>query len=122
MSTHALYNTTYTLHRISPLHAFPPLTQDALKPHAKHLTSILRGDVLRGVRVAAADTDDAAALTRAGKLRSITFIPLTKWTHHNAEDDDEDTEEEEEEEKDSKGAVISIIYENTTYTAIFLLH
>ncbi|KAI5778568.1 kinetochore complex Sim4 subunit Fta1-domain-containing protein [Geopyxis carbonaria] len=72
---HPLLDTTYTLHRLSPLHSFPPLKPTTLAPHAKVLLSQLRGAVLRGIRIADDPLGDAQ-LSRAGALKSITWLPL----------------------------------------------
>ncbi|OAF56303.1 hypothetical protein VC83_06791 [Pseudogymnoascus destructans] len=66
-----LYNTTYTLHRLSPLHAFTP---SSLPSHAAALSEILTGSTLRGVRIGL-DTSNAS-LSRAGALRSVSMRPL----------------------------------------------
>lgn len=108
MSSHPLYNTTYTLHRLSPLHAFPLLTSATdLTHHAKSLLSILRGDVLRGVRVRD-DADDA--LGYAGRLKSVTWEALPP-PEHNSDDDDD---------FDPRGVVITLVYEKAAYTSLLL--
>lgn len=108
MSSHPLYNTTYTLHRLSPLHAFPLLTSATdLTHHAKSLLSILRGDVLRGVRVRD-DADDA--LGYAGRLKSVTWEALSP-PEHNSDDDDD---------FDPRGVVITLVYEKAAYTSLLL--
>lgn len=109
MSSHPLYNTTYTLHRLSPLHAFPKLTSATdLTHHAKSLLSILRGDVLRGVRVRD-DADDA--LGHAGRLKSVTWEALPP-PEHDSDDDEDDF--------DPRGVVITLVYEKAAYTSLLL--
>lgn len=108
---HALFDTSFTLTRLSPLHNFPPLTPSALASHAKALLGRLRGDVLRGVRVA----DDPATDPRAGRLSAIVWTPLPPWTfRRNSDDDEEQTG------NNNNGVHITITYENTTYTALLL--
>ncbi|KFX96834.1 hypothetical protein V490_03110, partial [Pseudogymnoascus sp. VKM F-3557] len=66
-----LYNTTYTLHRLSPLSSLLPST---LPTHARALHDILAGSTLRGVRIGLATED--LALSRAGALKSVSMRPL----------------------------------------------
>ncbi|KAH8155220.1 uncharacterized protein LAJ45_00229 [Morchella importuna] len=107
--TSPLYNTTYTLHRLSPLNSFPPISPDSPpapgssedpKLHTRSLLSLLRGDILRNVRI---DDQSDTTLTRAGRPKSVTWKPFS----HN----DEDT---------PRGVVIEFIYENITYTSFLL--
>lgn len=119
--THPLYNTTYTLHRLSPLHAFPPLASTAaLTQHAKSLLSILRGDVLRGVRVRDDNEDDDDALGRAGRLKNVTWEPLRsprRWRQPPDGNDDDDDDDDE----SPLGVLIELAYDHATYTALLLL-
>lgn len=117
-SPYPLYNTTYTLHRLSPLHAFPPLTNpSAFTPHAKSLLSILRGNVLRGVRIA---NDDDESLGRAGRLKNVLWTPLvspTQWRQDRQSPDEEDPEPS----SDPRGVMVEIIYEKASYTSLLVL-
>lgn len=117
MSAYPLYNTTYTLHRLSPLHAFPALASAIdLTHHAKSLLSILRGDVLRGVRVRDdADADDA--LGRAGRLKSVAWEALPPLGR---DDDDEDEDDDDDDNFDPQGVVITFVYEKAVYTSLLL--
>jgi len=96
---HLLYNTTYTLHSVTPLYNFPALTAAALKPHSRRLQQLLRGDSLRGV--ALPDTSDPS-LSRAGKLISVAWLPLPA------------------EPPAARGIHIEIIYEAASYTALLI--
>lgn len=121
--TYPLYNTTYTLHRLSPLYAFPALASTAdLTHHAKSLLSILRGDVLRGVRVRDDNNDDDNALGRAGILKSVTWksLPLpSRWLQE--PDDSEPDDSDSDADTHPQGIVITFVYEKAVYTSLLLL-
>ncbi|KAI1860920.1 uncharacterized protein JN550_011235 [Neoarthrinium moseri] len=71
----ALLNTTFTAHRLSPLHVgSEPLTPQRLATLSKRLRDVLVGDVVRGVQVGL-DTasSDAAALGQTGALESVEW-------------------------------------------------
>lgn len=59
-----LYNRTYNLYRLSPLHHgdTPLLTDRTLRTHAKRLREQLKGDNVRGVQVDFASAEDNARL------------------------------------------------------------
>jgi hypothetical protein len=59
-----LYNRTYNLYRLSPLHhgETPLLNGQSLRLHAKRLKEQLKGDNVRGVQVDFAAADDTAKL------------------------------------------------------------
>jgi hypothetical protein len=113
----SLYNATYTLYRQSPFHAStttPFLSTQSLDAHARRLGDALRGDVLRGVRVALDERDDG--LTRSGVLLGCrwTFVPGSESTmsgegHHGA--DGFGT---------TDGIKIEFEFEKTTHTAWML--
>lgn len=85
-----LYNASYTLHRLSPLHhsgsTAPFLSAAPLSQHAQRLTSILRGDVLRGVQVGFGPDDgdqgegDGGGLGSAGKGKGTGALRGCEWT------------------------------------------
>ncbi|KFY80399.1 hypothetical protein V499_00748 [Pseudogymnoascus sp. VKM F-103] len=111
-----LYNTTYTLHRLSPLHAF---TLSSLPSHATALLEILAGSTLRGVRIGL-DTSDVS-LSRAGALRSVSMRPLRSPDGWAAVHALEDTGiEEDGEGGEGWGVIIEITYEKANYTALLL--
>ncbi|KAJ4364491.1 hypothetical protein N0V83_009085 [Neocucurbitaria cava] len=64
ISPYPLYNRTYHLYRLSPLHHHgqPLLADTALSTHAKRLKEQLKGDNVRGVQVDFARTEDTAKL------------------------------------------------------------
>ncbi|PWW73940.1 hypothetical protein C7212DRAFT_299255 [Tuber magnatum] len=108
---HPLYNVTYTIHRLSPLHKFPPRSD--FKSHARSLQQILRGDVLRGVRIALDNENET--LGRVGRLEAVIWEVLPRWQTLS-----EDDEEEAAEEGAGAGVKIKIQYEKTTYTSLLL--
>jgi hypothetical protein len=99
---HPLFNTTYTLHTLTPLFSFPDLTSAALKPHAKRLIQLLRGDVLRGVNIPG-NSSEKSQLSRAGKLLRCSWTPLPPIPR-----------------EAMTGVRIDLEYENTIYTALLL--
>lgn len=116
-----LYNTTYTLHRLSPLyHGTAPLLDDAtLAQHARRFRDILKGDVLRGVRVGIGGNDEG--LGRAGVLQDCRWTLLGNeraWAEQDGgggvyEADDVRVDE-------IAGVLAEIQYEKSTYTAVML--
>ncbi|KAK1765964.1 kinetochore complex Sim4 subunit Fta1-domain-containing protein [Phialemonium atrogriseum] len=91
------YNTTFTTHRVSPLHlGANPLTAARLRALANRLRDVVVGDVVRGVEVGlegAGDDDAAAAMPRAGALELVDI----RWVAVGAVlggglDDDADTD------------------------------
>jgi hypothetical protein len=113
-----LYNTTFTLHRVSPLHTGTtnPLDNTTLQQHARRFRDILAGDVLRGVRVGLGPEDDV--LARVGALKSVTWQVL----------EDEDLWNMDEETRmdttmglaAGKGILVQVSYEMMLYRAILL--
>ncbi|KAF8250755.1 hypothetical protein K440DRAFT_639250 [Wilcoxina mikolae CBS 423.85] len=100
---HPIYNTTYTLYALPPLFSFPALTSSALKPHAKRLLQLFRGENLRGIALPPPSTEQAQ-LSRAGRLLSCTWTPLPSFA-------DED---------DPIGIRIDVKYENASYTTLLM--
>ncbi|KAL7272666.1 hypothetical protein RUND412_004510 [Rhizina undulata] len=104
---HPIFNTTFTLHRLTPLHNFPStITPPTLTPYAKTLLSLLRGDVIRGVRILADDDDSttrAASTTGALKNVSCTPLPPLTWTREK-----------------NVGVRFEVVYEKISYSALLL--
>ena len=74
--TDALYNGTFTLHRLSPLHhpVAPSLfVQETLLAHSRRLKEALNGDILRGVRV---NFHNQAESTAIGLLQNCHWRSL----------------------------------------------
>lgn len=131
-----LLNTSWTVHRLSPLHHGKEYrailgNEDALKTYAKRLQDLLTGDVLRGgVQVGVSGTtttlsDDA--LVKAGALTDCRWESIPTWSYWNEEDrvqSDDDSAEEHQRRpiplKDTMGILITLEYENVTYKAALL--
>jgi Kinetochore complex Sim4 subunit Fta1 len=116
-----LYNTTFSLYRLSPLYTGSslPLNNATLHQHARRFRDILAGEVLRGVRVGLEPEDNV--LAHAGALQTVTWKLLPEeeaWT----------TEDETELENDdtttslaiSRGILVTITYEKIAYRAVLL--
>ena len=113
-----LYNTTFTLHRLSPLYigSDAALNNANLQQYARSFRDILVGEVLRGVRVGLGS--DEETLARVGALQSVMWRILPN-------EDVWDTEEDIGEETTlmalaSRGILINIDYEKASYSAILL--
>lgn len=67
-------NTTFSTHRLSPLHiGSQPLTQDRIHTLSHRLRDFLVGDVVRGVEVGLDRSADDGAMARAGALESVAI-------------------------------------------------
>ncbi|KAL1963067.1 hypothetical protein VTN77DRAFT_8713 [Rasamsonia byssochlamydoides] len=133
-----LLNTSWTVHRLSPLHHGKEYhdtilgNADALKTYAKRLQDLLTGDVLRGVQVglSASSTPSDDALVKAGALTDCRWEAIPTWSHWNEErerghfySDDDDTTEQRQQPialKDTLGILVTLEYENATYKAALL--
>src|SRR6187402_2061806 len=82
-----LYNTTFSLHRLSPLYTGSnvPLNNTTLRQHAKRFRDLLAGEVLRGVRVGLGPEDDT--LARVGALQTVTWRLLSEEEAWSVEDE-----------------------------------
>jgi len=120
-TSHHLLNTSWTLHRLSPLHhdkEFQTLLDNptALNTYAARLRDQLTGDVLPGLQTTlsaggVADGDDT--LSKTGALRSCTWEGIPQF-------DDTFTSESEGQAHGQTGILIILSYENTTYKAALL--
>lgn len=110
-STYPLYNKTYTLHRLSPLHNFPPLSRTTLTQHAQRLLSILRGDILRGVRVGVESSGDG--VVNAARVEACEWSLLGDEAAWGREQPAEGVEQ-------GGGVWIELRYEKLSYTALLL--
>lgn len=115
-----LLNTTWTLHRLSPLHhgkEFQTLLNNptALKTYATRLRDQLTGDVLGGNYFQAGinGTADDDALSKTGALRKCTWETLSGWPQLNDEDGEGDND-------NPLGILVVLEYEFTTYKAALL--
>lgn len=113
-----LYNTTFSIHRVSPLYIGTnnPLNNTTLQNHAKRFRDILAGDVLRGVRVGLGPEDDM--LSRTGALKSVTWQVLVEEDFWNV--DDETRADTTMGLGTGKGILVQVSYEKMHYRAILL--
>ncbi|KAI4649281.1 hypothetical protein J4E93_003597 [Alternaria ventricosa] len=121
-----LYNRTYNLYRLSPLHCHdtPLLVDASLRTHAKRLKEQLKGDNVRGVQVDFAAADDTAKL---GPLDECTWELIgdeDAWIDRHRQSMDPDasqlsavfqlTPER------ARGLEVSLEYEKQSYNALLL--
>ncbi|KAE8389786.1 kinetochore complex Sim4 subunit Fta1-domain-containing protein [Aspergillus alliaceus] len=112
-----MLNTSWTLHRLSPLHhekEFQSLLDnpDALKTYANRLRDQLTGDVLAGFQVGmSATTVEEDTLSRTGALKDCTWEAISSLSLG----DPNITRSE-----DPCGIVVVLEYENITYKAALL--
>jgi hypothetical protein len=109
-----LFNTSWTLHRLSPLHHtkdFETLlnNETALKAYAARLRDQLTGDVLAGLHSAASFAEDDT-LSKTGALRGCRWeIFATESAQNNARST-----------ASFPGILVTLEYENITYKAALL--
>lgn len=126
-ATYPLYTTTYTLHRLSPLHT-TPFTSQILSHHSRTFRDILAGDTLRGVRIGLGD--DETALSKVGALKSVLWRLLgTPGEFESAQNDDSELNSSDNGgerdlylEGNGRGITISTMYVRAEYIAILLRH
>lgn len=115
-----LLNTSWTLHRLSPLHhgeecQYLLNNPTALNTYATRLRDQLTGDVLAGLQLGisggGADEDDT--LSKTGALKTCTWETISHLKDRDDHDDDEGP-------ADSRGILIILEYENITYKAALL--
>ncbi|KAK2754689.1 hypothetical protein FQN54_006822 [Arachnomyces sp. PD_36] len=124
-----LFDTSWTIHRLSPLYhgrEFQTLLDNpaALEAYALRLRDLLRGDVLRGVQVGLGDLgapDDA--LSKAGFLTECTWEALPTWSFWNTEHsllEDPEQRPKTFELVNTLGILVTLEFENATYKAALL--
>lgn len=115
-----LYNTTFTLHRLSPFYVDrdAPLDNASLLPYARRFRDILVGDVLRGVRVGLGSDEDV--LARVGALQTVTWKVLVGEDAWDSTAGDETHVDETEDFAPGRGIYITVVYERACYMAILL--
>ena len=116
-----LYNTTFSLYRISPLYIGRSFyfSSAALQQHAHQFRDILAGEVLRGVRVGLASEDNV--LARVGALQTVTWKLLPEEEAWAVEDETElGTGDTTINLAINRGMLVTVTYEKMTYRAILL--
>ncbi|KAJ5574071.1 CENP-A-nucleosome distal centromere subunit CENP-L [Penicillium hispanicum] len=114
-----LFNTSWTLHRLSPLyHAKDCETlldnSAALKVYAMRLRDQLTGDVLAGLHVSAATADDNA-LSKTGALKDCSWQAISAWSPRRDEGQRPRATA-----TSFPGILVTLEYENITYKAALL--
>lgn len=115
-----IYNRTYNLYRLSPLHHGDShlLTDRTLRTHAKRLRDQLKGDNVRGVQVDFASAEDTAKL---GPLEECTWDLLgdeDAWIDHHRQL--QDSEASQLPPTEVRGIEVSLEYEKQSYNALLL--
>ena len=116
-----LYNTTFSLHRVTPLHtgSNEPLSNSRLRELARQFRDILAGEVLRGVRVGLGQEDDA--LARVGALQTVTWRLLPEEETWSAEDETQMANDDTTMSLAAcRGMIVTVTYEKMAYKAILL--
>lgn len=121
-----LFNTSWTAHRLSPLHHSKDHrvligNQDALKTYSQRLRDLLTGDFLRSMQVTLTNTVADDALNKAGALVDCRweFISTNDYLDHN-EEDDEDENQSQIEMGSCMGIFVTLEYEHIAYRAALL--
>lgn len=115
-----LFNTTFTLHRLSPLYTnrSNPLDVASLQHYAHLFRDLLAGDVLRGVRVGLGANEDV--LARVGALQTVSWRLLPEEELWNADEQTQLESTTTSSTSSSRGVLISVTYEKAAYMAILL--
>lgn len=121
-----LFNTSWTAHRLSPLHHSKDHrvligNQDALKTYSKRLRDLLTGDFLRSMQVTLTKSATDDALSKAGALVDCRweFISRNDYVDNNNEDDENGNEPSIEMEE-CMGIFVTLEYEHIAYRAALL--
>ncbi|KAI4910243.1 hypothetical protein J4E90_007676 [Alternaria incomplexa] len=121
-----LYNRTYNLYRLSPLHCHdtPLLVDASLRTHAKRLKEQLKGDSVRGVQVDFVVADDTAKL---GPLDECTWELIgdeDAWIDRHRQSMDPDASQlssvSQLTPERARGLEVSLEYEKQSYNALLL--
>lgn len=119
-----LYNRTYNLYRLSPLHhgETPLLNDRSLRTHAKRLKEQLKGDNVRGVQVDFAAAEDTA---RLGPLEECTWDVIgdeDAWIdrHRQSVDPEASQLSAMVSPEGARGIEVGLEYERQSYNALLL--
>ncbi|KAJ5735273.1 CENP-A-nucleosome distal centromere subunit CENP-L [Penicillium malachiteum] len=117
-SSWQLFNTSWTLHRLSPLHHKKDCealldNQYALNTYAARLRDQLTGDVLAGLQATASAADDDA-LSKTGALKECT------WRSFSTSSPSGDASSASDRHASFPGILVTLEYENITYKAALL--
>ncbi|RAL61090.1 hypothetical protein DID88_010431 [Monilinia fructigena] len=119
-SQYPIYNTTFALHRASPLYIGEKTLNDMnLQIHARRFRDILAGDVLRGVRVGLGFENDN--LARVGALQKVVWKVLKVESDWAVEDTTREALDlSESENTHNRGILVEVSYEKANYSALLL--
>jgi hypothetical protein len=121
-----LYNRTYNLYRLSPLHCHdtPLLVDASLRTHAKRLKEQLKGDNVRGVQVDFAGADDTAKLGPLDECSWELIGDEGAWIDRHAQSMDPDASQlssiSQLTPERARGLQVSLEYEKQSYNALLL--
>lgn len=119
-----LYNRTYNLYRLSPLHhgETPLLDDKSLRIHAKRLKEQLKGDNVRGVQVDFATAEDIAKLGPLEECSWETVGDEDAWIDRYRQSVDPDASQLSAalSPDRARGIEISLEYEKQSYNALLL--
>ncbi|KAJ5106007.1 hypothetical protein NUU61_003354 [Penicillium alfredii] len=116
IDAHQLFNTSWTLHRLSPLHHSKDCetlldNESALKTYATRLRDQLTGAVIAGIHSASAAEDDA--LSKTGALKECLWQPITAGSPRDAASSRRST-------PSFPGILVTLEYEFIVYKAALL--
>jgi len=124
IAPYPLYNRTYNLYRLSPLHhgETPLLNDKSLRTHAKRLKEQLKGDNVRGVQVDFASADDTAKLGPLDECSWDTIGDEDAWIdrHRQSVDPDASQLSSVPGPDRARGIEVSLEYEKQSYNALLL--
>ncbi|KAJ5588147.1 hypothetical protein N7537_010825 [Penicillium hordei] len=111
-----LFNTSWTIHRLSPLHHGKDCetlldNQVALKTYATRLRDHLTGDVLASIHTSTSAADDDA-LSKTGALKDCLWRPISQSLRDKAPSRSQNTP--------FPGMLVTLEYENIVYKAALL--
>ncbi|KAH4189694.1 hypothetical protein HBH72_135130 [Parastagonospora nodorum] len=119
-----LYNRTYNLYRLSPLHHgdTPLLTDGSLHVHAKRLKEQLKGDNVRGVQVDFAAAEDTAKLGPLEECSWETIGDEDAWIDRHRQSIEPDASQLSPAPSPgrARGIDVSLEYEKQSYNALLL--
>ncbi|KAH6889297.1 kinetochore complex Sim4 subunit Fta1-domain-containing protein [Thelonectria olida] len=108
------FNTTFSTHRVSPLHVGPEgLTEDRLEIIAHRLRDTLVGDVVRGVQVGLQATE--TPMGQVGPLKAVRVRWFQATTLLGDIDEESSTSDQ-----NRRGLWIDVRHENASYAGLLL--
>ncbi|KAF4975933.1 hypothetical protein FZEAL_7350 [Fusarium zealandicum] len=123
-STPPFFNTTFSTHRVSPLHVGPEgLTASRLEVIASRLRDTLVGDVVRGIQVGLEATDTPVGQVGPLKAVKIQWFRASTFLGEDPFDDDLEILRGDQSglaDEQKQGLWINIRHENAVYAAILL--